>query len=102
MAILALFNGPHINKEQYDILRREVGWETRHAEGGILHVASFDAHGGAHVADVWESQHALDTFVATRLMPAFQKHHIEPPQVEVFPVHNLNAYHAIDRFVLKK
>jgi hypothetical protein len=31
-------------------------------------------------------------------MPTFQKLGLNPPNVEVFPVHNVNTYPAIDRY----
>jgi hypothetical protein len=99
MAVLALFTGD-FDKSQYDALRKEVEWETRHAAGAIVHAAGVDDGGKMHVADVWESPEALNTFVADRLMPAFKKLSLPQPNVEVFPVHNLNALPAIDAYKL--
>jgi hypothetical protein len=101
MAILALFSSPTMSKEQYDALRREIGWETSPAPGGIFHVAGFGDQGGIHVADVWESAEALNQFVSSRLMPAMQKLNAAAPTVEVYPVHNANAFAAIDAFKVK-
>jgi hypothetical protein len=42
----------------------------------------------------------LDAFVAGALGPAMQKLRIPPPQVDVYPLPNLNAYPAIDRIKL--
>mgnify|MGYP001774223559 CR=1 FL=1 len=53
MAILVLFTGQGYTKEMYETLRKEVGWEHKHAPGGIFHVASFEKSGNTiHVADV--------------------------------------------------
>ncbi len=101
MAVLAIFTNPKITKGHYEALRKEVGWETKLAAGGIFHAASFDDKGGIHVADVWESADALNAFVSSRLMPAMQKLGIPAPSVEVYPVHNANAYEAVTRFILK-
>jgi len=101
MPILALFTGD-IDKSQYDALRKEVGWETNHAAGGIIHAAGVDDAGKMHVADVWESPDALNAFVGTRLQPALTKLRLPTPNVEVFPVHNLNALSAIDRYKLDR
>ena len=97
MAILALFTGK-ISKVQYEAVRKELKWESEHPAGGICHVASFDEQGHIHVADVWESEDALNAFVVEKLAPVFAKNGIQPPHVAVFPVHNLNAYKAIDRY----
>src|SRR5690242_10609684 len=101
MAVLAIFTSPSITKDHYEALRKEVGWEVKLASGGVVHVASFDDKGGIHVADVWESADALNQFVSSRLMPAMQKLGISAPAVEVYPVHNANAYEAVTRFLLK-
>jgi hypothetical protein len=38
-----------------------------------------------HLADVWASEDDLNAFAQNHLMPAFAKHHIEPPSVAVHP-----------------
>lgn len=65
-----------------------------------MHIASTDAAGDFHVADVWESQQQLDEFVGKRLLPAMQKLNVPPPKVEVFQAHNINAYAGVDRYKL--
>ena len=97
MPIMAFFTGS-FSREQYDMLRKEVDWEGNNPPGVLLHAASFDDAGGAHVVDIWESPEKMNAFVTTRLMPAFQKLGFAPPNVEVFPAHNINAYPAIDKY----
>ncbi len=97
MAILAIFTG-NINQSQYEALRTEVKWEQQQPQGGIFHAASFDEAGNIHVADVWESPEELNAFVEQRLAPAMQRLQIAPPEVSVFPVHNINAYAAIEQY----
>ena len=101
MAILALFTSPTMTKEQYDALRKEIGWEVTHPPGGIFHVAGFGDSGGIHVADVWESAEALNAFVGTKLMPAMQKANATPPSVVIYPVHNATAYDTVDVYKAK-
>jgi len=62
--------------------------------GGLVHACAFDEAGDLHVADVWESRETMDAFVSSRLVPCMQKLHIPPPDVRVFPLHNLNVYPA--------
>ena len=100
MAVLAIFSGD-ITKEQYETLRKEIGWEVSNPPGAIFHVAGFDEQGGFHVADVWESTDALNDFVGTKLIPTLQKHSIPAPDAKVIPVHNANAYAIVDQFKLK-
>jgi hypothetical protein len=96
MAILAIFTGA-ITKSQYESLRKEVDWEGNHAPGGVFHAAGFDQSGGIHVADVWDSADAMNAFVEQRLMPAMKKLGISPPDVAVYPAHNVNAYKSVDK-----
>lgn len=98
MAILAIFTGMGITKDAYDRLRKEIDWAHQPPAGAILHAASFDEQGHAHVADIWASPEALNDFVNGRLMPAMQKANVLPPEVQVYPLHNIDAYAAIDQF----
>lgn len=100
MPILAIFTGVGFTKEMYEQLRPEIKWEIDNPKGGISHVASFDEEGNIHVADVWESAEEMDEFVKTKLAPAMQKFNIPMPKVEVFPTHNINAYKAIEKYML--
>jgi hypothetical protein len=96
LAVLGIFTVRGLTKDQYDALRTEIDWEHNQPAGGVLHVASFDDAGNAHVADVWASAEALDDFVSSRLMPAMQRLNINPPQVQVYPVHNIDVYKAAE------
>lgn len=99
MAILAIFTGDGFTKKMYDDLIRVVGWKASHPIGGIVHIASFDEKGNAHVADVWESQEALDNFASSLLMPAMKKAKVPIPDMKVYQVHNIDAYRAIEKYV---
>lgn len=100
MTILAIFTGRGITAEMYDALKNEVDWVHQQPQGAISHTASFDEAGDAHVADVWSSPEALTQFVNKRLAPAMQRLNIPLPDVDVYPVHNLNAYSGIQQYVL--
>jgi hypothetical protein len=95
MAILAIFTG-NISKAQYEAVRKVVDWEREQPKGGVFHAAGFDESDRIHVADVWESLDAMNAFVEQRLMPAFNTLGIAPPDVAVFPIHNINAYGSIE------
>ncbi len=97
MAIMAIFTG-NISKTQYEALRKEVNWEKQQPQGGIFHAASFDDSGHIHVADIWASVEEMNSFVEKRLAPAMQKLRISPPDVAVYPVHNINAYESIEEY----
>jgi hypothetical protein len=97
MAILAVFSG-QLTTEQYDVLRTEIDWEHKHPAGAVFHAAASDGQGHVHAADVWESQEALDAFVQTALMPAFQRHGFPPPTVAVYPAHRVLVYPAAEKY----
>jgi hypothetical protein len=99
MAILAIFTGD-ITKDQYDTIRKEIDWDHNHPAGAVFHAASFDENGRAHVADVWESADELNAFAQSSLMPAFQKFGFTPPNVEVYPAHNVGAYAGISKYLI--
>jgi hypothetical protein len=97
MAILAIFTGS-TTKDEYEKLRNEVDWQRNWAPGAMIHVASFDDAGRIHVADVWESAEKLNAFVEQRLMPAFQKLGLAPPNVEVYPAHNIDSHSSLSQY----
>ena len=99
MAILVIFTGD-ISKDQYDTVRKEIDWDHNHPPGAVFHAASFDDSGRAHVADVWESPEDMNAFVQSSLVPAFQKFGFTPPNVEVYPAHNIGAYSGISKYRL--
>ena len=101
MAVLAIFTGKGFTKAMYEALRPEVKWETNLAPGGLLHASAFDANGDIHVADVWESEEQMNAFVGSRLIPGFQKLGVPMPEVNVYPVHNVNVYPDAARYMLK-
>jgi hypothetical protein len=100
MAIMAIITGS-LTKANYEVVRKEVDWEGKPAKGGILHMVGFDPQGHLHVTDIWESQVDFQAFVEKRLGPAFAKLRFEAPGAEIYELHNVNAYPAIDKFKVK-
>ena len=100
MAILVIYDGPGVEKTQYEAVRKEVDWENRHPAGFIFQAAGFDKV-GMRISDAWESQRAFDDFLAQRLKPALQKLQIAAPRMEVFPIHNLKAFPGVDQFKIR-
>jgi hypothetical protein len=96
MAIMALVTGK-ISKFQYESLRNEVNWEKDAPSGLVIHAASFDASDRIHVADVWETMEEMAAFFEKRLGPAMKKLGISPLESVVYPIHNVDAYEAIEK-----
>ena len=102
MTILALFTGNNLTKQMYESLLKEVDWVHNHPPGGIFHAAAFDNSGNnIHVADVWESEDDLNKFVKEKLMPAMQQLNIPVPHMEIFQIHNVNAFSGIEKYRIK-
>ena len=102
MAVLVFVTGEGFTKEMYEKTRKEVDWEHKHPPGGVLHACSFDKSGKTiKIADVWESEADFMKFVQSRLQPVFEKNKFNPPKWEIFQIHNINAYPAIDKHKTK-
>ena len=102
MAILAIFTGDGgLTKDMYDNMRNEIGWEKNPPKGAIFHAASFDDKGVIRVADVWNSAEEMNAFATANLMPIFQKYKVNPPKVDIYPVHNIDATSAVEQYINK-
>ncbi len=89
MAIAVLMEFPSGTLEQYDAVIAEMNLGGKPAPHGIFHVAGPKEGGGMRLVDVWESQEAMERFTAEQIVPITQKHGIAPPNVTVWPVHNI-------------
>jgi hypothetical protein len=99
LPILVIFSGNNITKQMYENLRKELDWEHNPPPGAIFHAAAFDDLGNTiHVADVWESEMALNSFVGRMLMPYMIKNKIPEPKVEIFQINDVSAFPGIDKF----
>jgi len=98
MAILAIFHGVGFTKEIYESLRPTVKWEHNHPTGALLHSAAFDEQGDLHVADLWDSEDHLKAFIGERLGPGLQPFNLPPPNLTVYPAHNINAFPGLSRY----
>lgn len=87
MAIVMQMHWPEITQEQYEAVRKDVGWERDVPRGAKYHVAWFGTD-GFHVIDVWESQALFDQFMQARLAPGIQRAGIKgQPNLQFSPVH---------------
>ena len=99
MPILVIFTGNNITKQMYESLRKEIDWEHNQPAGAIFHAAAFDDTGNTvHVANVWESEEDLNSFVSTRLMPYMINNKIPEPKVEIFQINDVSAFPGIDKY----
>jgi hypothetical protein len=87
MAVAMLLEWSGVTLDQYDAVIRDLELGGRAYPGGIFHVAG-PTESGIRVVDVWESQEAFNGFLQARLAAALRKNGVQPPQVQVWPVHN--------------
>ena len=67
--------------------------------GSIFHAAAFNDSGNTvHVADMWESEEDLNSFVGSRLMPYMINNKIPEPKVEMFQISDVSAFPGVDKF----
>lgn len=97
MALMAVLHSNDISREQYDALRPRVQWEKNHPEGLMFHTCAFDPQGAMHVTDIWESQEQMQAFFQGRLLPVMQELNIAPPQPQIFPAHNVDAFPGLEK-----
>jgi hypothetical protein len=99
MAILAIVTGNNLTKKMYEDVRKEANWERDHPAGAYFHAASFDDSGNnMYVADVWESEEQFTNFIRTRITPVMEKINAPKLKVEVYRIHNVNAFPSIDKY----
>ncbi len=99
MAILGIFKVDGITRQMYETLRKDVDWEHNPPKGFIFHSDAFDDSGNTvHVADVWESEEDLNSFVGSRLMPYMKNNKIPEPKVEIYQTNDVSAFAGIGRF----
>jgi len=101
MAILAIFTGPGVDKENYEAIRNEVKWETDHPAGLLFHAASFDEEGHAHIVDLWETPEELEHFFGHRIMPALHKLDLTAPTAVTYTLHNANILPGAAKYLIK-
>lgn len=72
MATVIMQKWDGITPDQYDALRKTVGWDRDVPTGMRLHVASF-GDGVLHMTDVWDSKELFGAFVQTRILPGLSQ-----------------------------
>lgn len=89
MAIVAHILMPDVSQAVYDQIRAETRWIERPPNGRISHVTWSEGE-DCHNIDAWESEHAMNTFVAERLGPAMAKLGVTvEPVTTVHPAHEV-------------
>ena len=68
----------------------------------LFHAAAFDKSGNnIRVADVWESEEDLNEFVNERLIPVMQQSKVPTLQMQIFQIHNVDAFSGIEKYRIK-
>jgi hypothetical protein len=92
MPVLLLMEAPGMSTDTYDRVNELAGVGERIPEGLISHVAAVDGD-TLLVADVWESEEAINRFFAERLGAALAQAGVDV-QPRILPVHNTIAHGA--------
>ena len=89
MAILMMLDLDGATVEQYKQVNESMGirGDEDAPDGLVSHVCAV-TDGGLIIADVWESQEALDRFFESRLAGALQEAGVQQGQPRILPVHN--------------
>ena len=87
MAIAVMQDFPGGTQAQYDQVTAQLDLGGHSPKGNLYHIAG-PIEGGWRVVDVWESQDALNAFMAV-LGPVAHSAGIAQPQVTVWPIHNI-------------
>jgi hypothetical protein len=89
LAIMVIMEWEGVTRQQYDDVRRAVGWLERAPDGGRCHTAAFGDR-GLRITDVWDSAEQFQAFADTRLMPEVQKMDVPgEPNIEILPLHEM-------------
>ena len=90
MAVMMILDWHGVSIEDYDRVEDEIGisGDDDAPEGLISHVAAVDEDGEMVIADIWESDEALATFIETKLGPALRKLALPESEPRIMPVHN--------------
>ena len=88
MAIAVLYELPEMVQEQYDKIIELLQRGGITAEGRTYHLAG-STGAGWRVLDVFESHNAIDAFVQNKLGPIMQEAQVTPPQIQIWPIHNV-------------
>jgi len=87
MAIVVIQQFSNGTLEQYTSVTEQLKLGGNSPKGNLFHVAGM-ADDGLRVVEVWESESALHSFLSI-LGPITQSMGMTPPEVKVFPVHNI-------------
>ena len=89
MAIAIVYELPTMTQQQYDRIIELLQRRNLTGDGRTFHVAGPRTEGGWRVVDVFESPASFEQFVQEKLSGIIQEVGAEPPQVTVWPVHNI-------------
>jgi hypothetical protein len=95
MAVIVHVVLPGVTQEQYDAVRKEVGWLDTPPTGGLAHLTWWDG-ADCHNVDAWEDEASFGAFGQDRLGPALGKLGIETEvNAEFHPAHEVYTVKAV-------
>lgn len=98
MAITALlvFKSDGDVRKIYDAVIDEMGVRNNPPEGSIYHWCA-PVKGGMLVCDAWETREQFERFAQAKIGPITAKHGLQPPEMEIAPVHEMIKGRSTDR-----
>ena len=97
MATGMLIQIPGMNSDVYDSVMEHLDWDTKPLPQGFVSHYAGSAGTSWVIYDVWESEEAMNTFTADRLVPAIAKQMADmgadpsalpQPEIQVFEAHD--------------
>jgi hypothetical protein len=90
MAVMMILDWQGVTTDDYDRVNEIIGIssDADAPPGLISHVAAVSDEGELLIADLWESEEALGTFVESKLGPALKQAGLPESEPRVMPVHN--------------
>lgn len=97
MAITAvmLFKSDKDVQKIYDAVIDEMGVRDNPPDGAIYHWCA-PVKGGMLVCDMWETRDRFERFSKEKIGPITAKHGLQPPELEIAPVHEFIRGRATD------
>jgi len=101
MAIMCIFRVKHATPEDYDEIRRRVGWEEDPPAGGIAHFLTFTKDGAVEY-DVWENRRTFEAFHNGRMKPVLRDVDVDMGEPQIIELDGLAIAQNVQAYQLPR